>query len=108
MSGNISAFGVSGNFWTAAAPTTGTNSASIDIQFCKSVTIMGLESAANPTLSVWASSDGTNWYNTSDTVFVTGGSNFYTVLTNNFNARYIRLQTNTDCTSITAVCVAKL
>ena len=108
MSGNVSAFGTSGIFWSSASPTNGTASSSVDIQFCKSVTIMGHETVASPSLSIFASHDNTNWYNTGDSIFVTGASDFYQIMLNNFNARYIRLETDADCTDMTAICVAKM
>lgn len=108
MSNNIGLFGTSGTFWDSASPTSGTNSASVDVQFCKSITIMGLETIGSPTLSVYASHDNSSWYNTQESIMVTGASPYYQILANNFNARYIRLQTNADCTSITAICVAKM
>ena len=99
---------VSGNLWTNATTTAGENSASIDLRYCKSISIMGLESTASPTLTLFASVDNSNWYNTGMTLMVVAGTDFYQAFNVNFNARYLRVQTNAICSDITVTVAGKM
>lgn len=80
--------GTHGNAWNAATVSSGNNSAVIDCQYVRTISIFGNSSNNLNPMRVQASMDNTNWYTL--TTFAISTGNFGTTI--DFGARYLRLQ----------------
>lgn len=80
--------GTHGNAWNAATVSVGNNSAVIDLQYCRTVSIFGNSSNNLNPMRVQASQDNVNYFTL--TTFAISTGNFGVTI--DFGARYLRLQ----------------
>lgn len=95
--------GVHGNAWTAATTGAGGFSAALDTLCAPFVTAFGAVSGAT-TITLQASQDGTNYYDTQVTQVLAGAADFAVSAT--VAARYVRLKSSASVTA-TATLSAK-
>lgn len=95
--------GAQGNAWSAVTAAATETSTTIDLQYVSSVSVFG-QSTAGSTLTVQVSQDDIVWYDSNNSVYAGGGTDFYAAFTT--GARYARLKTSDACT-ITATIAGK-
>jgi len=99
----FAAAGSHANCWDADTIAANDVSPSVDLQYTSAVSLFG-QSLAGITLTVQVSQDNTAWYDSTNSVYAGGGTDFYAAFTT--GARYARLKTSDACT-ITATIAGK-
>lgn len=102
---DIPNIGFEGNLWSAASPSGGGNSTSIDCNFVKTVDIFGQNTTGVGNLEIHVSQDDATFYDTGHRIVVASGTPFYGSFT--IGARYVRVQTDVSQTGLTATLAGK-